>query len=469
LTKKYLWVIFVLELIMTKTKPIEPIEPNTIPEPDNSVEQLSAAAVDPSQTKMLPQQNAAVSKQGIENTATIDTASSGGLAAESKPASPSIGWFKKLSQSAIIWISLSIILIFLAVFFLLIMQGQHKNKILKPIAGEQIEETGNNNSINASGALKNKLGRQAARSTLLLTDDEFAGQAPIVVKASGPVISAAIDPEVAAMVDALKIRLKISTDSQSISRGNTITKITKGEFRGFKINVEEKNENQNKFSEEVSIITPKKGYIKTVNHILDSIRDSDLERFAEELRNAGLEIIKPLLQSGGNVFQVQLKVASIFGKPTASDLLISGKSVGKISLGMPTTQLETMLLSSYIVLKRKVLVNDIYYDVYKILDQSNDPLFFIYENEGQVWGISIISEIFKTDKGIGINSSLGNMRINYPRVYMGISEKKTPFVKIDGVDGLFVIQNEGVDIMKHIFPSKTKIISILIGNSLEFE
>jgi hypothetical protein len=270
-------------------------------------------------------------------------------------------------------------------------------------------------------------------------------------------------------VDALKIRLKISTDSQSISRGNTITKITKGEFRGFKINVEEKNENQNKFSEEVSIITPKKGYIKTVNHILDSIRDSDLERFAEELRNAGLEIIKPLLQSGGNVFQVQLKVASIFGKPTASDLLISGKSVGKISLGMPTTQLETMLLSSYIVLKRKVLVNDIYYDVYKILDQSNDPLFFIYENEGQVWGISIISEIFKTDKGIGINSSLGNMRINYPRVYMGISEKKTPFVKIDGVDGLFVIQNEGVDIMKHIFPSKTKIISILIGNSLEFE
>ena len=61
------------------------------------------------------------------------------------------------------------------------------------------------------------------------------------------------------------------------------------------------------------------------------------------------------------------------------------------------------------------------------------------------------------------------MRINYPLVNVGISEKKIPFVKIDDVDGLFVIQNEGVDIIKQIFPNKTKIISILIGNSLEFE
>jgi hypothetical protein len=149
--------------------------------------------------------------------------------------------------------------------------------------------------------------------------------------------------------------------------------------------------------------------------------------------------------------------------------LISGKNLGKISLGMPTAQLETLLLSSYVVLKRKVLVNDIYYDVYKVLDQSNEPLFFVYENKGLVWGIAIISEIFRTGKGIGINSSLGEMRINYPQVQVGISEKKTPFVKIDGVDGLFVIQNEGVDIKRQILPNKTKIISILIGNSLEFE
>ena len=80
-----------------------------------------------------------------------------------------------------------------------------------------------------------------------------------------------------------------------------------------------------------------------------------------------------------------------------------------------------------------------------------------------------ISEIFKTAKGIGIGSNLGDMRINYPRVNVGISEKKIPFVKIDDVDGLFVIQSEGVDLQKQSFQNKNKIISILIGNSLEFE
>jgi hypothetical protein len=128
-----------------------------------------------------------------------------------------------------------------------------------------------------------------------------------------------------------------------------------------------------------------------------------------------------------------------------------------------------MVLSSYIVLKRTVLVNDIYHDVYKVLDQSNEPLFFVYENKGLVWGITIISELFKTERGISIGSSLGNMRINYPKVSVGISDKKTPFVKIDGVNGLFVIQNDGVNIIRQIIPNKTKVISILIGNSLEFE
>jgi hypothetical protein len=444
------------------------ILPNTIPEPNDLKGQKSGAAFDPGQTR-LPPPMAAVSENKLENGPVIDSADVSGLADDPGPVDATKGWFKKLSQPQIIWISLSIILIFSLIFLLLIMQGRHKNKILKPIADEQPEIAGKNGGNDTGMIPKIKSSQQTTWSILPLTDDEFAGQAPIVVKASGPVISAASDPELAAMVDALKIRLKILEDSKSTSRRNIITKVTKGDFRGFKINIEEKIDNQNAISEEITVTTPQKGFIKTVNHVLESIRETDLERFAVELRNAGLEIIKLPLQPGNKIFQVQLKALNIFGKPIAGDLLISGKSVGKISLGMPTTQLETMLLSSYIVLKRKVLVNDIYYDVYKILDQSNEPLFFIYENKGRVWGISIISEIFKTEKGIGIGSSLGNMRMNYPRVSMGISEKKIPFVRIDGVDGLFVIQSEGINIIKQIFPSKTKIISILIGNSLEFE
>ena len=450
---------------MTETKPIEP---STIPEPDDPKERPFGAAVDPGQTRLMPTK-AKNGKQELDNSQAFDSDIAANQAEEYGSNNAPMKWFKKLSQPSIIWISLSIIFIFLALLIFLNTQERQKNKMFKPLPVERLETTDKIGISDTGSILKNKYAQRATLPILALADDEFAGQAPIAVKASGPVISAAIDPELAAMVDALKIRLKILEGSKSTNRGNIITKVSKGDFRGFKINVEEKIENQNTFSEEITVITPQKGLIKTVNHILESIRESDLGRFTVELRNAGLEIIKLPLQPENKVFRIQFKAISIFGKPIAADLLISGKSVGKISLGMPTAQLETMLLSSYIVLKRKVLVNDIYYDVYKVLDQSNEPLFFVYENKDRVWGISIISEIFKTEKGIGIGSSLGNMRVNYPRVNVGISEKKIPFVKIDGVDGLFVIQSEGVDIIKQIFPSKTKIISILIGNSLEFE
>ena len=447
---------------------IKPIEPSNILETNLLQKRTSGAAVDPGQTQWL-RPKAANDNQDLGNSQSVDFDSVRSMAEEPKAKYKPWEWFKKLSQSAIIWISLSIILIFLVVLILLITQGWQKSKIFKPLAGEQLAAADEIGSAGVGSLPKSKLARQADKPILLLTDDEFAGQAPLAVKASGPVISTAIDPELAAIVDALKIRLKISADSKSINRKNTLAKVSNGDFRGFKINIVEKTENPNMLSEEIIVTTPKKGIIKTVNRVLESVRECDLERFTLELHNAGLEIIKPPLQPGNKTFQVQIRTLSIFGKSVANDMLISGKSVGKISLGMPTTQLETMLLSSYIVLKRKVLVNDFYYDVYKILDQSNEPLFFVYENKGRVWGIAIISEIFKTWKGIGINSSLGNMRINYPRVNVGISEKRIPFVKIDGVDGLFVIQSEGVDILKQIFPSKTKIISILIGNSLEFE
>ena len=186
---------------MTETKPIEP---NTIPEPDDPKERPSGAAVDPDQTKLLPPK-AAVSKQELENSPAIDSASVSGLAAESEPANAPMGWFKKLSQPSIIWISLSIILIFLAVLLLLIMQARQKNKIFKPLSGKQLEEAGEIGSSNTGSIPKNKLVQQATLPILALADDEFAGQAPMVVKTSGPVISADIDPELTAMVDALKI------------------------------------------------------------------------------------------------------------------------------------------------------------------------------------------------------------------------------------------------------------------------
>ena len=121
--------------------------------------------------------------------------------------------------------------------------------------------------------------------------------------------------------------------------------------------------------------------------------------------------------------------------------------------------MKDQLLATYIVLKRKVLVNDLYYDVYKVLDRGNEPLFYVYEKGGKVWGISIISDQFKTEKGMGIGNTLDQMRINYPIVKLASTEKKTPFIQVEDVAGIFILQGEG----------EKSILSILVGDSPEFE
>ncbi len=292
-----------------------------------------------------------------------------------------------------------------------------------------------------------------------LTDEPFAGQAPLAVRTGGPIISSEIDPQLAALADALRIRVQIMQGSQSLVRGTTVTRTTKGDYRGFRVSALEKSENGTVVAEETRVESPKKALIKTVNHVLEAVQKTDFPGFLSEIRNAGLEFSPAPVPAGKNIYRAQLRPIAAWGTPIAGELLIAGKSVGRITLGMPVDRMKNQLLASYIILKRKVLINDVYYDVYKILDQGNEPLLYVYEKDGKVWGISIISNAFKTAKGIGIGNSLEQMRINYPIIKLAYSEKRTPFVQVDDVAGIFIVQGE----------AEKKIISILVGDSPEFE
>ncbi|MFH2107864.1 MAG: hypothetical protein ABII93_04265 [Chrysiogenia bacterium] len=367
-----------------------------------------------------------------------------------------------------IWILSALVLLLVVLFFIIDSPRQKKdtNKILDQ---EPKQEEKSGISDYASVISNNLLIAEPQYSEIILTDDAFAGQVPDSVRAKGPLISQDIDPQLAALADAFKKRLELLQGSQMVVRGNTQTKITKGEFRGFKINAIDKIENQNVVSSEITVTTPKHGYIKSLDNVLETVKDTDFSRVGLEIQDAGLEFFALPALLADKMVRMQLRSMRFFGKPIPGELLISGKSVSRITLGMPVAQMEKLFIESHIVLKRKILVNDVYFDVYKILDQSNEPLFYVYENKGRVWGISLISEIFKTKKGIGIGSNLGMMRINYPQIKLNHSEKKTPYVQLEGVEGLFIIQGDGIDFAKKVFPNGNKVISILIGNSPEFE
>jgi hypothetical protein len=358
-----------------------------------------------------------------------------------------------------IWFILAVVLILLAVLVFIVSRGQKKGGERGQPAVVQEVQDGQELSNLSDFVAKNKALKEKPYSEKKLTDEPYFGRVPMSVRENGPLLSAETDPQLAALASALKIHVQIIHRSQVVTRGRSVSRITKGDYRGFRVNAVEKLENGMVVSEEVTVTTPQGASLKTVDQILQEVKKTDYSRIMAEIQNAGLEFSASPELAEEKILLGRLRSVGHWGRPVAGELLISGKSVGSITLGMPVVLIKKNLPASYNVLRRKVLVNDIYYDVYKVTDHGQEPLFYLYEKDGRVWGISVISEAFKTDKGIGIGSSLDLIRLHYPVITLAHSGKRPPFVRMNGVDGIFIIQAEG----------EKKVISILIGESPEFE
>lgn len=311
----------------------------------------------------------------------------------------------------------------------------------------------------AAYVARNKALIQKSYEQQVLTAEPFAGEAPLAVRPAGPLLSPEGDPQLAALAEALAIRVRIMQGSQASSRGGQTTRTTKGEFRGFRVSALERLENGALSYSEITVVTPGKRLIRTVNRVLQGLEKTDLAGVLSEVQAAGLEFSPLPAPAGQDVFRVQLLPARPWGKPVAAGQLIAGREVGGVTLGMPVAQARGRLAPSYSVLKRKVLVGDAYRDVYKVTDAGGEPLFFIYEKDGQAWGITIVSPAFRTASGIGIGSTLDQMRIQYPEVRLSHSAKKTPIARVQGIDGSFILQSD----------ERQEVIAVLIGESPEFE
>lgn len=359
-------------------------------------------------------------------------------------------------RANLFWIAIPVVLLLAILAFFITRPGPKASKTsvaTVPPAGETEPELSNYSAFVA----KNKALIEK-RSEQVLSDEPFAGQAPLAAAANGPLVSADIDPQLAALADALRIRVRVMQGSQSFLRDKGTTRVTKGEFRGFKVQAVEKLMDGKVLSEEATVTTPKNGTFKTVNRVLVVLQKTDSAKLFAEVGAAGMEFTPVQVPASEKNFRGQLRLLRAWGPTISGDRLVSGESVGRVALGMPVNQLQGRIAATDSILKRKVLINDVYHEVYKVSDQGGNPLFFVYEKEGKVQGIWVVSESFKTAKGVGISSSLEQMRIHYSAVTLSRSEKKVPFVKVAGVDGNLIIQGAG----------DRKVVAILIGDSPEF-
>jgi len=301
-----------------------------------------------------------------------------------------------------------------------------------------------------------------------LSDEMFQGTAPLKVKEKGAIISEENDPEIAAIGDALRHRVEILHGSKTSTRRGIETKITSGKFHGFRIINTFQQKDDQIIRNETVIVTPLRGRVLIKGNILDSITRTDYEKFHRELEVAGIEVIKTSFTEEG-IITVQLRVTKFYDRPAKPEFLIDNESVGSIKLGMPIERIYSILPpSKYIIIEKEILHEDKFYDTYKVCDLQTEPLFFVNAKDNKIWGIQVVNKKYKTANGLGIGNTLGEFRINYlgnTDIKIGATSGGVPFVSINGVNGMFLLQGVGFNFVSQVFPNDSKITYILIGGS----
>ena len=301
-----------------------------------------------------------------------------------------------------------------------------------------------------------------------LSGDIFQGIAPRQVKEKGPVISEESDPEITAVANALTTRIEILSGSKTTTRGGVETKIISGYIQRFRIVSTLQKKGGQVIRDDISITTPSRGLILIKNNILDSVRNMDYEKFIKELETAGITVVK-IPETNEETVKVQLKMTKFNGVPASPEYIIGENSVGGVEIGMPIGNLESVLpANKYVVVAKKVEHENKYYNTFKVYDKRNKSLFFVNEKDKQVWGIQIVSNLYKTAKGIGIGSRLGELRINYldnSPVKITTTAGGLPFVSVGEIKGIFILQAKGLSFETQEFPHETRITDILLGGS----
>jgi len=151
------------------------------------------------------------------------------------------------------------------------------------------------------------------------------------------------------------------------------------------------------------------------------------------------------------------------------DYLIKGNGVGKVVLDSDISEIKLLLAPKYNMIKRRIMVENEFVIIYKIENQNRKPLFYIYERDGKIWGIQIVDELFRTERGVGIGSSLGAMRIYYTQLNIFAIPRKVTCLWIDQENlkeiKFIIADDTRIDFKTERFPFDIKINSILIGKS----
>ncbi len=93
-------------------------------------------------------------------------------------------------------------------------------------------------------------------------------------------------------------------------------------------------------------------------------------------------------------------------------------------------------------------------------------MFFVVHKNEKVWRIQVINSSYRTIRGIGLGSTLDEVRLAYVGITpaaLSYNKSGLPYLSISDVDGRFAMPAKGFDFEQNTFPGNAKIINIAIG------
>ncbi len=298
--------------------------------------------------------------------------------------------------------------------------------------------------------------------TVILTNENLAGESQKKVKKKGALISDDIDPKIVAIVDGLIKRLEITNGVQTVTRRGVLSKRWKGTYRGFKIDAQKKEKGGKIILNKISLSTPSKGQLSIFNGVLNSIKKIKYESFIEELGKNGITITENELSNENSVI-VNLEVLSPSKGLKKNEFLLSASGVFNIKGGDNIENIKLHLPEDFRVIKKNIVIDEqTSYNIHKVHNSKFHPLFFVKEWGGKIETVEITSTMFKTANGIGINSTIGLLRIYFPKLKIAKTVSNLVIVLPEGIDGYFIIDSTIEDFESLNFKDTAKIIKIVL-------
>jgi|GEM_PF-5422205 len=297
-----------------------------------------------------------------------------------------------------------------------------------------------------------------------LTDEPLWGSAPYPAPEAKVVVSPQADAATAALIQALKLRIDVLVEPRTVRRGKTTIRTINGNVSGFIVNASESGETPDTMVLDVTVTTPKRAVLKSRNRQLTSLRNITPEQFSEDLQKAGFDII--VNPGGERPDSVYVRLVQRDFPQVSADYLIADNWAGPLQAGIPVGNVNSVFPPDYITIRKRLRIGDGFQELYKVHDQNQHPLLFIYEKSGHVDGVSLISDRYRTARAIGITSTLAQMLLNYGKVkfaYLPGRDTVDTVARVDGMDVVFYFENEKIDFPARQFSLGARIVSVLIG------